>query len=85
MSDSCPHCVPDEVWPHEHIGNPELPLLIIVRNETAHKEWYFHGTMSQCSVYMLHPNREKYNDGGQTRFEELLLIHKDWDKALEAF
>lgn len=85
MKGSCPHCPPDDVWPHKHVGSTELPLLIIVRDEAAHKEWYFHGTYGQCGAYMLHPNRYKYGDGGQARFEELLLIHKDWNKALEAF
>lgn len=80
MNDPCPHCPPDSVWPHEHVGDTNLPLLLIARDVAAHKDWYFHGTQTQCDALLNHPNGHE-----QERFESLLLAYKDWDKALEAF
>lgn len=78
MSDSCPHCPPDRVWPHEHVGETTLPLLLIVRDHAAHKEWYFHGTQAQCDALVNHPRTNQ-----QEVFDSLLLRYKDWDKALK--
>lgn len=78
MTDSCPYCPPP--WDHEHVGDTHLPLLLIVRDEAAHKEWHFHGTQAQCNAFLNRPNGHE-----QERFESLLLRYKDWDKALEAF
>lgn len=80
MIDPCPHCPPDAVWPHEHVGDTFLPLLLIVRDVAAHKEWYFHGTQAQSDAFAYHPKSYE-----QERFESLLLRYKDWDNALEAF
>lgn len=79
MSKACPHCPPERIWPHEHVGDTTLPLLLIARDVPAHKEWHFHGTMAQCDAFMDHPR-----SGEQGEFESLLLKYKDWDKALEA-
>ena len=76
MSERCPHCPPS--WDHEHVGDTRLPLLLIAREEPAHKEWYFHGTQAQCDAFLNHPKGHE-----QLRFEELLLVTMDWDKSLE--
>ena len=80
MTKLCQHCPPDSVWPHEHVGDTTLRLLLIARDEVAHKEWYFHGTLAQCEAFLNHKN-----SCDQERFENLLLLYMDWDKALEAF
>lgn len=80
MKEDCPHCV-DTSWPHEHVGDPELPLLLIARKESEHKEYYFHGTMKQCDMFVaLDSSGER-----QDEFELLLIKYRDWDRALAIF
>lgn len=76
----CPHCPPE--WPHEHIGDTSLPVLIRTRDDRAHIEYCFHGTMEQCNAFTGLPDA---TGEGQLQFEALLIRHKDWDKALAEY
>lgn len=73
--EQCPYCTPP--WPHEHVGNVNLPLLLIVRDIAQLKELYFHGTDEQCTRIIDIRDQEK--------FEQVLLEVKDIEKALKVF
>lgn len=79
--EQCPYC--DPPWPHEHVGDVHLPLLLIVRDVAQRKEVYFHGTMAQCAAIVKRTEMSWDWVERHERFEQLLLETRGIGKALE--